>query len=332
MVASVESESGREGVSLVAVEQARLRIRGHVSRTALVRSSLLSRELGTNVYLKLENLQKTGSFKPRGAFNKLLSLTEAERKRGVVAVSGGNHAQAVAYAARTLGLSAIIAMPESTPANYLDATRGYGAEIALCPNIHAAFATAHRLAAEGRVLVHPFDDPAVMAGQGTLGLELLDDCPEMTHVFISIGGGGLIAGMAAAIRTIKPDVTVFGVETVGADAMAQAVAAGKVVEIPKITSIARTLGAPAVSQATLEAVQKHVAEVVVVPDREAVVALVDLLERAKLLVEPAAACAVAAARARRDRFGPDDHVVILLCGGNTAVTDVARWIGEFGLA
>lgn len=317
------------GVTLEQIAQARLRIRDHVVRTPLIRSGFLSRELGTNVYLKLECWQKTGSFKPRGAFNKLLMLTPEERARGVVAVSGGNHAQAMGYAARELGLSAVIAMPETTPANYVNATQGYGAKIAFEPNIHAAFATAHRLAAEGRVLVHPFDDPAVMAGQGTLGLELLDDCPAMTHVFISIGGGGLIAGMATAIRTVKPDVRVFGVETVGADAMAQAVAAGRVVEIPKITSIARTLGAPAVSASTLSAVQRLVEEVVVVPDAAAFAALVDLMERTKVVTEPAASCALAAARARVSQFGPDDHVVILLCGGNVSLNDIARWHGEF---
>lgn len=317
------------GVTLEQVAQARLRILDHVVKTPLIRSGFLSRELGTNVYLKLECWQKTGSFKPRGAFNKLLMLSPEERARGVVAVSGGNHAQAMGYAARELGLSAIIAMPETTPANYVNATRGYGAKIAFEPNIHAAFATAHRLADEGRVLVHPFDDPAVMAGQGTLGLELLDDCPAMTHVFISIGGGGLIAGMATAIRAVKPDVRVFGVETVGADAMAQAVSAGRIVELPKITSIARTLGAPAVSASTLSAVQRLVEEVVVVPDAAAFAGLVDLMERTKVVTEPAAACALAAARARASQFRPDDHVVILLCGGNVSLSDIVRWHGEF---
>jgi len=316
-------------VTLEEIAQARLRIRNHVVRTPLIRSGFLSRELGTNVYLKLECWQKTGSFKPRGAFNRLLMLTAEERARGVVAVSGGNHAQAMGYASRELGLSAVIAMPETTPANYVNATRGYGATIAFEPNIHAAFATARRLASEGRVLVHPFDDPAVMCGQGTLGLELLDDCPDMTHAFISIGGGGLIAGMATAIRAVKPDVRVFGVETVGADAMAQAVSAGRIVELPKITSIARTLGAPAVSMSTLTVVQRLVEEVVVVPDASAFAALVDLLERTKIVTEPAAACALAAARARASQFRPDDHVVILLCGGNVSLADIARWHAEF---
>src|SRR3954470_6640728 len=162
------------------IAQARHRIRGLVSRTPLVPSATLSRRLGARVSLKLECLQKTGSFKPRGAFNKLLSLSEAERRRGVVAVSGGNHAQGLAYAAQQLGVSAVICMPQGTPANYLDATRGYRAEILLTPDIPTACAETVRLCEEDRVLVHPFDDPLVAAGQGTTGLEILEDAPDVT--------------------------------------------------------------------------------------------------------------------------------------------------------
>src|SRR5262249_20382833 len=153
-----------------------------------------------------------------------------------------NHAQGVAYAARELGTVATIVMPETTPRNYLDATRGYGAEVVLTPNIHAAFAEADRLQAQGQIAIHPFDDPLVAAGQGTVGLEILEDAPDATHVFVSIGGGGLITGVASAIRAIKPEPTVIGVETHGADAMARSLAAGELVELPAITSIARTLG------------------------------------------------------------------------------------------
>ncbi len=194
--------------------------------------------------LKLECLQKTGSFKPRGAFNKMLTLSSEERGRGVVAVSGGNHAQGVAYAAQQLGHRAVICMPRTTPANYLEATRGYGAEIVLTPDIASAFARAQELQADGMTLVHPFDDPLVAAGQGTIGLEIHEDAPDATHVFISIGGGGLLAGVATALRGQNPKVQIIGVETEGADAMTRALAAGQPVELPAITSIARTLGAP----------------------------------------------------------------------------------------
>jgi threonine dehydratase len=308
------------------IHQARSRIGSHLPRTPLVSSSTLTRELGVRVSLKLECLQKTGSFKPRGAFNKLLSLSADEQQRGVVAVSGGNHAQGVAYAASQLGLRAVLCMPRTTPANYLEATRSYGAEIRLTDDIHAAFALAETLRQAGMTLVHPFDDPLVAAGQGTIGLEIVEDAPDVTHVFISIGGGALLAGVATALHGLRPGVQVIGVETEGADAMARALAAGRIVELPAITSIARTLGAPRVSAFTLEHAQKLAPEVVVVSDREAVAALVFLLERAKILTEPAASCVLAAARRVAQRFQPGDHVVLLLCGGNVAVKDLCGWL------
>jgi threonine dehydratase len=313
-------------LTLEQVCQARDRIRGRVHRTPLVSSAALGRELGARVSLKLECLQKTGSFKPRGAFNKLLSLSAEERGRGVVAVSGGNHAQGVACAARELGIPATLCMPRSTPANYLEATRGYGASVVLTENIHEAFTRVHELHAAGLTLVHPFDDPLVAAGQGTTGLEILEDAPDATHVFVSIGGGGLLAGVATALRGQRPDIQVIGVETEGADAMARALAAGEPVELPAVTSIARTLGAPCVSAFSLEHARRLAREVVVVPDGEAVAALVFLLERAKILTEPAASCTLAAARRLRCEFRPTDHVVLLLCGGNVAVTDICGWM------
>lgn len=309
--------------------QARHRLRDFVHRTPLVHSNALSDRLGVSVWLKLEFLQKTGSFKPRGAFNKMLSLSSAERHRGVVAISGGNHAQGVAFAARQLGMAATIVMPETTPRNYLDATRGYGAEIVLMPDITTAFAEAHRLQDSGKVLVHPFDDPLVAAGQGTIGLEILDDLPGVTHVFVSIGGGGLITGVASALRAVKPETTVIGVETHGADAMSQSLAAGRLVELPAITSIARTLGAPKVSEFTLSNVRELVREVTVVEDSATVDALIFILERTKYLVEPAAACCLVAADQHRQRFQAGDQVVLLLCGGNVSLDDLTSFRQRF---
>jgi threonine dehydratase len=312
--------------------QAQHRLRGLVHRTPLVRSAALSERLGADVYLKLECLQKTGSFKPRGAFNKMLSLAADERRRGVVAVSGGNHAQGVAFAARQLGITATIVMPASTPRNYLDATRGYGAEVRLVPDIRTAFAEAERLGREGRVLVHPFDDPLVAAGQGTVGLEILEDLPGVTRVYASIGGGGFIGGVAAALKAIKPEVTVIGVETHGADAMAQSLAAGRLVELPAITSVARTLGAPKVSEFTLNLARTLLREVIVVDDAAAVAALFYLLERTKQLTEPAASCCLAAALQQREQFAPADQVVLVLCGGNVSGEDLAGFWQRFGRA
>ncbi|MDQ3799950.1 MAG: pyridoxal-phosphate dependent enzyme, partial [Acidobacteriota bacterium] len=178
-------------MDITAIEQARERIKPFVKRTTLEYSRTLSEKLETNVWVKLELFQKTGAFKVRGAFNKLLSLSDEEKARGVVAVSGGNHAQAVAYASSVLGVDAVILMPSSTPRNYVEATLGYGAKVDLQPTIAAAFAEIKRFESEGRIFVHPFDDPLVMAGQGTVGLEILEDLPGVTDVFVSIGGGGL---------------------------------------------------------------------------------------------------------------------------------------------
>jgi len=317
-------------LSLRLICQAQRRLRGLVHRTPLVHSKFLSERLGTQVYLKVEALQKTGSFKPRGAFNKMLSLSEEERSRGIVAVSGGNHAQGAAYAARHLGTSAVIVMPACTPANYLDATRGYGAEVVLVPDIRTAFMQVEHYKSQGRVEVPPFDDPLVAAGQGTIGLEILEDLPGVTHVFVSIGGGGLITGIASALKAIKPDVRVFGVETEGADAMSKSLAANRLVELPGITSIARTLGAPKVSDFTLSNVRELVEEVVVVDDAATFAALVQILERTKYLVEAASSCCLVATERRRDQFRPPDQVVLLMCGGNVSLADLCSFRQRFG--
>lgn len=312
-------------MDLAAIKQAQERIEPYVRRTRLERSEALSRLLGTNVFVKLEMFQKTGSFKVRGAFNKLLSLSETERRRGVVAVSGGNHAQAVAYAAAALEIDSVILMPENTPQNYLDAARGYGARIELLPTIAAAFAELERHQAEGRVLVHPFDDPLVIAGQGTIGLEILEDLPQATDVFASIGGGGMAGGAAIALKAVKPEIRIWSVETEGADAMSQALAAGAPVELPAITSIAKTLGAPAVSTRTLKITQEKIESVTVVSDKEAVAALKFILERLKVLTEPASSCTLAAALRLKSQFKPDDNVVLILCGGNLSLDDLCRF-------
>jgi threonine dehydratase len=316
-------------LTLDSICQAQHRLRGLVHRTPLIHSHALSDHLGAAVYLKLECLQKTGSFKPRGAFNKLLSLTRDERRQGVTAASGGNHAQGVAYAAKQLGISAVIAMPAGTPANYLEATRGHGAEIVLTADIQAAFAEARRLQEAGRVMIHPFDDPLVAAGQGTIGLEILEDLPDVSRVYVSIGGGGLISGVATALRTIQPAIKVIGVETDGADAMARSLAAKQLIDLPAITSIARTLGAPRVSAFTMEHVQKLVEEVIVVDDASTVAALVLILERTKYLTEPAAACCLAAASRQRAQLSGDDKIVLLLCGGNVSAADLSSYQQRF---
>src|SRR5271154_2583886 len=313
-----------ETITLSDIQIARQPIALCIRRTPLTPSATLSERLKTNVYVKMEVFQKTGSFKVRGAFNKALSLRPEERGRGIVAVSGGNHAQATAYVARALGLKALILMPESTPRNYVDATRGYGAEIKFAANASAAFAEVAQFERDGWAYIHPFDDPLVMAGQGTVGVENLDDVPQGTDVIVSIGGGGFMGGVATAVKALKPDVRVWGVETEGADCMSQSLAAGRIVTLDSITSVARTLGAPAPSERTFAMAKELLESVTVVPDREAVAAMKVILERLKILTEPAASCTLAAADRLKEYFSSERHVVLIFCGGNVSVEDLCR--------
>ena len=315
-------------MDITTIKQAQQRIKPYVKRTTLEHSETLSKYLGTNVFVKFELFQKTGSFKVRGAFNKLLSLSAEERKRGVVAISGGNHAQAVAYASNVLDVDAIVLMPQTTPKNYLEATRNYGATVDLQPTIKDAFNKIKDYESKARIFIHPFDDPLVMAGQGTLGLEIMEDLPGTTDIIISIGGGGFTGGVATAVKAIKPAVRIWGVETIGADAMSQALKAGHPVELSAITSIAKTLGAPSVSDRTLALAQENLEEVIVVTDDEAVKELKFILERLKVLTEPAASCTLAAALRLKDQFTKDSNLVLIFCGGNLSVEDLCKYTSQ----
>jgi threonine dehydratase len=308
------------------IRQAAQRIKLYVKRTPLEYSHTLSRHLGTNVFVKLELFQKTGAFKARGAFNKLLSLSPGERQRGVVAISGGNHAQAVAYASSVLHVDAVVLMPQSTPQNYVEATMNYGATVDLQPTITDAFAKIQEYKSVGRIFIHPFDDPLVMAGQGTVGLEIMEDLPGVTDIILSIGGGGFQGGVSTAVKALKPGVRIWGVETVGADAMSQAMKVGHPVELPAITSIAKTLGAPSVSEQTLAIAQENLEDVLVVSDEEAVQALKFILERLKVLTEPAASCTLTAASRLKDRFNKETNLVLVFCGGNLSLDDLCGYV------
>ncbi len=302
------------------------RITPYIKRTPLEYSESISHRLGTKVFVKYELFQKTGSFKARGAFNKLLTMSGEERARGVVAVSGGNHAQAVGYASSVLGVNAVILMPQSTPQVCVEATRGYGATVELLPTIADAFEKIKEYEADGRVFIHPFDDPLIMAGAGTVGLEIMKDLPDVTDVILSIGGGGLAGGVATTVKAVNGNVRIWGVETAGADAMSRAIAAGRPVEMDAITSIAKTLGAPHVSEATLALTQKYLESVTVVTDAEAVEALTFIAERLKVITEPAASCTLAAAERLRGNFSPDSKVVLIFCGGNLGVKDLCSYL------
>ncbi len=311
-----------EIIELAEIRKAADRIAPYIKRTPLFYDEDLSARFDSNFYLKHELLQTTGAFKVRGAFNKILSLTEAENEREIVAVSGGNHAQAVAYAAHELGRKALILMPEFTPRNYIEKTENYGARVELYPTMAQAFDRAKQYEAGGAVYVHPFDNETVVAGQGTIGLEILADAPQVTDVIVSIGGGGLAGGVAAAIKWQKPNVKIWGVETNGAASMRAALDANEIVTLPKITSIARTLGAPAVSQLTFDLARRYLSDVTVVDDAEAVREMFYLLDKTKVLTEPATSCTLAAAEKLRGKFDETSHVVVILCGGNIGLDDL----------
>ncbi|MFF8971715.1 threonine/serine dehydratase [Streptomyces sp. NPDC014995] len=312
------------------IEAAAERIAGHVVRTPTLPSPGLSALLGVPVTVKLELLQRTGSFKARGATAKLLSLGEAERAAGVVAVSGGNHGIAVAVMAAALDVKATVVMPRSAPARAVETAEEAGASVRLTDGMDSAFSLVTRLRDEGLTLVHPFDDPVVVAGQGTVGLEFADDADEVTDVLVSVGGGGLISGVAAALRARRPDVRIWGVETEGAEAMSAALAAGGPVPV-ELSSISTTLSAPAVAQLTYDHVSALVTEVLVVPDREAVRGCTELAEHAKVWTEPAAGCLLPAARRVVERVGDGARLGLVVCGGNATTTDMSSWAERFGL-
>ncbi|WP_381795945.1 threonine/serine dehydratase [Streptomyces niveus] len=313
------------------IEAAAGLIAGHVVRTPTVESPGLSALLGVPVTAKLEVLQRTGSFKARGATAKLLSLSEADRAAGVVAVSGGNHAISVAVMAEALGVKATVVMAKSAPARAVEIAEAAGATVRLTDTMDDAFALMSRLQADGLTMVHPFDDPVVVAGQGTVGLELAEDASDgITDVLVSIGGGALISGVAAALHARRPGVRIWGVETVGAQAMSEALAAGGPKPV-RLSSIVSTLSAPTVSRITYDHVTDLVSDVLVVSDAEAVQGTLDLANHAKVWAEPAAGCLVPAARRVLERVGGDARLGLVLCGGNATTSDVMSWAERFNL-
>ncbi|MEU3742491.1 threonine/serine dehydratase [Streptomyces sp. NPDC032198] len=308
------------------VESAAARIAGHVVRTPTLPSPGLTALLGVPVTVKLELLQRTGSFKARGAVAKLLAMTGEQRAAGVVAVSGGNHGVAVAEMSAALGVRATVVMPRTAPARSVQAARAAGADVRLTATMAEAFATMDRLEGEGFTLLHPFSDPVVIAGQGTVGLELAADAGELTDVLVSIGGGGLIAGVAAALRARRPGVRVWGVETTGAEAMSRALACGGPVQVD-VDSRISTLSAPTVSPLTYTMVRDLVDEVLVVPEAEAYAGVLELAEHARVWAEPAAGCLLPAARRILAKTGESTRFGLVICGGNASVEDVTAYAG-----
>ncbi len=318
-------------VTLDAIEAAHARIRDFIYRSPCQLSEGLSKMTGQTIYLKLDNLQRTGAFKERGALNKILSLTPEEKTKGVIAASAGNHAQAVAYHATARGIHAQIVMPLATPLVKVTATRGYGAEVILHgANYDEACTEAlRRCEIEGLTFLHPFDDAAVICGQGTIGIELLEQQPDLEAVVIPIGGGGLASGVACAIKELKPGTRVVGVETERLPSMLRAVEAGRPVTLDANVTIADGIAVRRAGDLTLPLIQKYVDEIVTVDEEEIAQAILILLEREKTLAEGAGAAALAALLQRKTSLNAE-RTAVLVCGGNIDVTLLARII-ERGL-
>jgi threonine dehydratase len=320
-------------INLADVQAARERLKGAIYYSPCPHSQMLSALTGQQVYLKLENLQMTGSFKERGALNRIAMLTPEQAARGVVAASAGNHAQGVAYHATARGIRALIVMPLATPLVKVTATRGFGAEVVLHgANYDEACAEAlRRCEAQGMTFIHPFDDASVMAGQGTIGLELLEQVAGLEAVVVPIGGGGLIGGIACAVKESRPEVRIIGVQTSRLPSMLAARAEGHPVTIEPSTTIADGIAVRRVGDVTYPVVARYVDEIVTVDEDEIASAILVLLEREKTLAEGAGATALAALLQKKTTVIPAGaRTAVLVCGGNIDVTLLSRII-ERGL-
>jgi len=308
-------------LSLDSINAARDRLRSQIHETPLLSSRTISEAVGAVCYLKCENVQKTGSFKPRGALNLMSQLSDADR--GVVTISAGNHAQAVAWAAARAGIPATVVMPANASPTKAAAARGYGAEVVLHGTVHEAFAKARELESGGLTFVHPFDDERTVQGTASVGLEILEQHPDTTVIVVPIGGGGLISGIATAAKLVKPSVRVFGVEPVGAAAMRKSLDTGEAAHLDSVDTIADGLAPPMAGEINYTIVRECVEDVVTVTDDEIVVAMRVIIERAKQWVEPSGAAAVAAILQGKIQIQEDGEVVTVLSGGNIAVEQVA---------
>ena len=312
------------------VLEARQRLQGVIAHTPLSYAPVLSQLSLSEIYLKKENLQLTGAFKIRGAFNKIASLVESSKAesnkagqiQGVIAASAGNHAQGVAYSARHFGIQSVIVMPEATPLLKVSATKALGAEVVLCgDNYDEAFERALQMAKErDLVFIHPFADELVIAGQGSIGLEIIEEKDDIDVVVVPIGGGGLLGGIGSVIKTLKPSVRVIGVVASGADAMKRSFASGKIERVESVRSIADGIAVRDVNAENFALLQQCVDEIVSVDDEEIANAILFLLEKQKLVVEGAGAASVASVLHKKFSFSQSDKIALVLSGGNIDIT------------
>jgi len=310
-------------LTLEMIQEAQAALRGIARRTPLDSAP----KIGENIYIKAENLQLTGAFKVRGAYNKIRSLTPEEAARGVIACSAGNHAQGIALSATKLGIRSVICMPAGAPISKIEATKAYGAEVVLVPGVYDdAAREAERLVEEkGYTFAHPFNDPLVIAGQGTIGLEILEQLPDVAQVVVPIGGGGLISGVAFAIKQLKPSVHVIGVQAEGAPSMERSMHQGRPVQLERVATIADGIAVKRPGDLTFELCREYVDEIVTVRDDEIASAILKLMEEQKTVAEGAGAVSVAACMFRKVDTTAG-KTVCLVSGGNIDVTTVSRVI------
>ena len=296
-------------------------------KTSLIHSPIFSKEAGNEVYIKPENLQKTGSFKIRGAYNKITNLNDEEKKKGVIASSAGNHAQGVAYGAKESGIKAVIVMPKSTPLIKVESTKQYGAEVVLHGDVYDdAFKKAKELEEkEGYIFVHPFDDEDVIHGQGTIALEILEELPETDIILVPIGGGGLISGIACAAKILKPEIKIIGVEPEGAASAYEAIKEDKVVELKEANTIADGTAVKKIGNITFEYIKKYVDEIITVSDYELMESFLLLVEKHKIIAENSGILSLAALKKLKEK---NKKVVSVVSGGNIDVLMISSMINK----
>ena len=296
-------------------------------KTSLIHSPIFSKESGNEVFIKPENLQKTGSFKIRGAYNKITNLSDEEKKKGVIASSAGNHAQGVAYGAKESGIKAVIVMPKSTPLIKVESTKQYGAEVILHGDVYDdAFKKAKELEEKkGYVFVHPFDDKDVIYGQGTITLEILEELPETDIILVAIGGGGLISGIACAAKILKPEIKIIGVEPDGAASAYEAIKEDKVIELKEANTIADGTAVKKIGNTTFEYIKKYVDEIITVSDYELMEAFLLLVEKHKIIAENSGILSLAALKKLKEK---NKKVVSVVSGGNIDVLMISSMINK----
>lgn len=304
------------------------KIKPYIRKTPLIHSEYFSKILQCNIYFKLENIQYTGSFKVRGALSKVLSLPRKERKKTLVTASGGNHGLGVCYAGNKVNMHTIVYLPTTTPSMKIQKIKSLGGEVVLHGEVwdEANEQAMDEAREKDMIYIHPFSDEDVMRGQGTIALEILTETPDIDMIICSIGGGGLISGIARYAKAVKPSIKVYGVETKGADAMYQSITADKIVTLEAITSIAESLGAKRVTEKSFHYVKHFVDGLCVVSDSQAIETIFEILQHEKQLVEPASSCNLAALLTNQIPDFTDKNIAVVLCGGNFPVEELKKYI------